>query len=362
MKICFLNENLDIKAGVGRFGRDVVENILAHGNIEVVVLTEKSSGHRLEKAILCKSLFLKDLLNLFINAFRIRKYIRKCDIIHALDGYPYGVIAALANIGLGKKLIINGIGTYSVLPLDVPIKRSLLKWAYKKADKIICISNFTKQQILKRINLNNIVVINHGVDCNKFQMRIGLEEKKEKIILSVGALKPRKGYHISIPAIAEVKKKYPDIKYYIVGGRPPKIYLDLVKKYNLEDNVRFFENISDEDLIKLYYQADVFLLTPITIDSNNFEGFGLVYLEAGACGKPVIGTYNCGAEDAVVNGETGFLVPQNDIKKTAEAVLKLLDNPELAKKLGENGKKRAQQMSWGNVVKKYIKVYENTID
>ncbi len=161
--------------------------------------------------------------------------------------------------------------------------------------------------------------------------------------------------------MAEVKKKYKDVKYYIVGGRPPEIYLDLVKKYNLEENVRFFENISDEELIKLYYEADIFLLTPIVINNNDFEGFGLVYLEAGACGKPAVGTFNCGAEDAIIDGVTGLLVFQNDIKKTAEAALKLLDNPKLAKKLGENGKIRAKEMSWENVAKRYIKEYKKLL-
>ena len=370
MKICFLNKNLDIKAGVGRYGRDIVDNILKQKDIEAVVLTEEKSGHKSEKAILRKSYLLRNLPNFFLNSLRVRKYIKECDIIHALDGYPYGVIAALANIGINKKLIINGIGTYSVLPLDKSIKRSLLKWTYKKADKILCISRFTEKQILKRVDLRNTVVINHGVDYKKYadkrrfyvNNRSRLTQNKERIILSVGALKSRKGYHISIPVIAEVKKKYKDIKYYIVGGEPSKFYLDLVKKHELEDSVKFFKDISDEDLIKLYYQADIFLLTPITINDNNFEGFGLVYLEAGACGRPVIGTYNCGAEDAIVDGITGLLVYQSNVKKTTEAVLKLLDNPESAKKLGENGRKRAQQMSWDNVVKKYIKVYENNFN
>jgi glycosyltransferase involved in cell wall biosynthesis len=360
MKICFLNKNLDIKAGTGRYGRDIVENILKYEGIKAIVLTEEKSGYKLEKPILKESYLSRNFLNIFVNALKIRKHIKKCDIIHALDGYPYGVIAALANIGLNKKLIISGVGTYSVLPLDKPIKRSLLKWAYQRADKIICISRFTEQQILRRVDLKNTIVINLGVNYDKFQ-RIPKEitEKKERIILGVGALKKRKGYHISIPAIAEVKKKYKDIKYYIVGGKPDKFYLDLVKKYNLEKNIKFFQGISDEDLIKLYYQADVFLLTPVTLNSNNFEGFGLVYLEAGACGKPVIGTWGCGVEDAVVDGETGLLVSQNNIKETAKAILKLLDNPSLAKKLGENNRKRAQQMNWENVAKKYIMVYKS---
>lgn len=363
MRICFLNINLDIKVGGGRYGWDIVENISKQKGIEAIVLTEakEKSGHRLEKAVLRRSLLLRHFPNLFINALRIRKYLKKCDIVHALDGYPYGVIAALANVGLGKKLIINGIGTFSVLPLEKPIKKTLLKWAYRKADKVLCISRFTKEQILKRIKLDNTIIINHGVNYEKFAEQRGYQRgttRKEKIVLSVGVLKPRKGYHISIPAIAEAKKRYKDIKYYIVGGKPVKIYLDLVKKYDLEENVEFFQFISDEDLIKLYYQADIFLLPSVTFNDNDFEGFGLVYLEAGACGKPVIGTHDCGAEDAIVDGVTGLLVPQNDIKKTAEAVLKLLDNPELAKKLGENGKKRAQQMSWDNVAKKYIEEYK----
>ena len=84
----------------------------------------------------------------------------------------------------------------------------------------------------------------------------------------------------------------------------------------------------------------------------------MVYLEANACGKPVIGTYNCGAEDAIKDGFNGFLVPQNNIEKTSQAVLKILDNPDLAKKLGINGKKKAQDMNWQNTVEKYMKIYK----
>ena len=212
------------------------------------------------------------------------------------------------------------------------------------------------------------MVINCGVDFKRFAefAPSSLPEKpeKEKIIISTGKLKARKGYHVSIPAIGRIKKKYPQIKYYIVGDQSDKKYFnqlkDLAEKCGLGKDVVFQEGISDRELIKLYYSADLFVLTPINI-KNNFEGFGQVYLEASACGKPVIGTYGCGAEDAVVDGITGLLVPQNDIEKTAEAILKLLDNPELAGKLGENGKKRAQEMDWSNVAKKHIDIYKTYV-
>ena len=370
MKICFLSKSLDIRGGIGRYTRDIVENISRQKGVEAIVLTEKKSGHKLEKAILRPSLLLRDLLNLFVNVFKIRKYIKKCDIVHALDGYPYGVIIALANIGINKKLIINGVGTYSVLPLDESIKKFLLKLAYKKADKILCISKFTENQILKRVKLDNVIVINLGVDYDKFAKPhkniYGTIQKRKTILSVVGGLKRRKGLHISISAVAGAKKKYTNIKYYIVGSQTDdREYFNelknLVRKYNLEENIEFIENLSDSNLINLYYKSDVFLLTSININDNDFEGFGLVYLEAGACGKPAIGTFNCGAEDAIINNATGLLVPQNDIQKTAEAILKILDNPELAKKLGENGRKRALQMSWDNVVKKYIKEYKKLL-
>jgi len=91
----------------------------------------------------------------------------------------------------------------------------------------------------------------------------------------------------------------------------------------------------------------------------HFEGFGLVFLEANACGKSVIGTLGCGIEDAVENEYNGLLVPQNDINKTANAVLRILDNPTLAQKLGSNGKQKSKDMSWQKTVKKYIKVYQS---
>ncbi|MBU4332455.1 glycosyltransferase family 4 protein, partial [Patescibacteria group bacterium] len=181
------------------------------------------------------------------------------------------------------------------------------------------------------------------------------------MILSVGMLKQRKGFHVSLKAVAQVKEKYPNLRYYIVGRQEDKNYFEklkqIVKDYNLENSVVFLENISDRELKKLYNQADLFLLTPVYI-KGNFEGFGLVYLEAGAFGKPVVGSLGSGAEEAVVHNETGLLVPQNDPKATAEATIKILGNPELAKKLGQGNKNFTKDHDWERVAKKYQEIYK----
>ncbi|MBU4360492.1 glycosyltransferase family 4 protein, partial [Patescibacteria group bacterium] len=237
-----------------------------------------------------------------------------------------------------------------------------IKKSFEKANKVFCVSRFTQKEIFKKINLKNTLVINNGVDYNKWQIDNPPHTLKEKMILGVGALKPRKGYHISIPSIVTAKKKYSNLKYYLVGDQSDKNYFnqlkELVREHNLKNNVIFLEKISDNDLIKLYHQANLFLLTPVNINSN-FEGFGLVYLEANACGKPVIGTYGCGAEEAITDRFNGLLVPQNNIEKTSQAILSVLDNPVLAEELSQNGLNQAQKMDWSNMVEQYIKVYED---
>jgi len=376
MKICFLTNTLNIDSGWGRYSWEVIRRVGEKKNIKTIVLTENFSNNLLEKPVLKNS--FKNLFFIFPCAIKARKYIKECDIIHCLDAYPYGIIGALANIGLKKKLVINVVGSYSVAPLGQKIKTTplswiyrkikgkLLYWAYKKTDCVPCISSFTEKELLKKINLKNTQVIYLGIDFDKFQINdfTSKKNRRDKIILSVGELKRRKGYHISIPAVAKVKEKYSNLKYYIVGHQKNKLFFaklkELVKKYQLEDNVIFLQGISDKELIKLYHQSDLFLLTSVNIGSH-FEGFGQVYLEANASGKPVIGTYNCGAEDIIKDGYNGFLVLQNDIEKTSQAILKILDNPQLAQKLGINGKKKAQDMSWQNTIDKYMKMYEEDV-
>jgi glycosyltransferase involved in cell wall biosynthesis len=352
-KLLIITKSLSKNDGQGRYSLDLIKRLKDEYQLVIFYFQEPENREA--------DVRYYRLGNLFFS-WRFFRELKSADLVHSFSDYPYCLLPFWPWFSSKKSIFITAHGTYGVEPLDRAKGSFLLKRAYRKAKKVICVSKFTERQILKRIKLSNAIVVNNGVDYGKFQ-KSNVQQKTEnkKIILSVGALKPRKGYHISIPAIAEVKKKYPDVKYCIVGGKPPETYLRMIKDNNLSENVVFFENISDEELINLYYQSDIFLLPSVTENENDFEGFGLVYLEAGACGKPVIGAFGSGAEDAIIDGETGILVPQNDVKKTVEAILKLLDNPIMAQKMGENGKKRAEEMNWDNTVKKYIEIYKKII-
>jgi len=307
-------------------------------------------------------------LRLIRYSYKIARYLKDCDIIHCFVE-PYAPLIAFINKFLRKPLILTVFGTYAVRPLNQPIQGRLLRFAYQSADRILCISKFTENEILKRVPLTNLQVIPGGANYEKFQInKIGanMTDMSRKAILSVGAIKPRKGQDISIKALAKVRETFPDIEYYIVGGinniRFYNQLQDLSRNLKVEDAVHFAGEITeDEELISIYHSCDVFVLTSRYID-DNFEGFGFVYLEANACGKPVIGTYGCGAEETIIDGYNGLLVPQNDTEKTAEAIEYLLKNPEVARKMGRNGRKRAEELSWENITKRITRIYESVLD
>ena len=153
MRILFINDSVDVKSGIGRYAWEIIRRVKERG-AEVIVLTRRKSSFDFVRQVLPDTFSSKGI---FSPLLEVRKYAKQCDIIHALDGYPYGIIGALAGIGLKKRLVINGVGTYSVLPLEQFLIKNLLKWAYRKADRILCISNFTQKEILKRVIKSKIV-------------------------------------------------------------------------------------------------------------------------------------------------------------------------------------------------------------
>lgn len=360
-KICFLTESFNIKEGWGRYSIGLVGALNKQG-IKCLVLTK--SGQEIEKIdgvevkAIIKSSAAGFLKYIIFDYWRIKKYVRDCDFVHVLTE-PYALLGWLCSFK--KPFYLTAHGTMAVNYFNSRKLSWLFKIIFKKAKKIFAVSNFTKKKILERINLDNIVVINNGIDLKSFGNFQKIKKQDySKIILSVGIYKERKGYHISIPAVAKVKETFPDIKYYIVGSQADQNYFiklqELVKKYNLVGTVEFFHNLTDNELKGLYQKADLFLLTPINL-GDNFEGFGLVYLEAGFYELPVIGTFGCGAEEAIENNKTGILVPQGDIEGTAMAIKSILSQPEKALVMGQTGRKKALNTSWDDIIWEYLKKY-----
>lgn len=346
MKICFLTQNLNTTDGGGRFSHDLIENLKKEG-IEITVITTES-----EQPLL--------------NFFKIRKIFKNSDIIHAVDIWPYGFYARLISLGLKKPIIITALGTYSVAPF-YSWRQFLMKWICNGA-QFVAISDYTKEKILEVMPKLKIVVITPGFDLdfwggNEVRLQEFLEVglQYQPYILSVGALKPRKGYHNSIKAFAVVAKKFEHLNYVIVGQGEESDYVkelkNIVKENNLENRVFFVSSgIDDKELLGFYRNAKLFVLTPIEED-HHFEGFGIVYLEAAASGLPIVATHNSGAISATKENYSSILVPQNDPQKTANAIIKILSDENLKTNLNKNSLEWVKNFDWKKIIKKYIEIY-----
>jgi len=300
----------------------------------------------------------------FFNFFKIRKIISDCGIIQAFDVWPFGFLALVYSMGLDKKIIISTIGTYSIAPLYNFFLKILSLWSYKRADKITAISYYTANEIKKIIPDLNIDVLPNGVDFEKWSKKTDVFPEIFELkpyILGVGGVKERKGYHNSIRAFAEVAYKFPDLKYVIVGQLNDVNYVselkDTVAENHLDNRVIFLSKVSDEKLIALYQNAELFILTPEERD-HHFEGFGLVYLEAAANGLPCIGSRQSGAETAIKEGVSGVLVSQSDIHETALAIERILSDANFKNKLSIGAIEWARQNTWQKAVSRYLDVYE----
>ncbi|MEK7589170.1 MAG: glycosyltransferase family 4 protein [Patescibacteria group bacterium] len=346
MKIAYLTSTINPKSGWGRYASDLISGVQAAGH-ETVVYTEDESGIRI----------LSRGWRLFQSAWRLRPLLAKYDIIHALDLNQSGMIVALAN-SEHKKFVLTALGTYSIAPLYHWKTKWISRWALNKADFVVAISKFTQQELLKVIPTLRTKVINPGINLEKFRQTH--EAQSGSLVLSVGAIKARKGYHISIPAFLEAYKQLPHLQYVIVGSQRDQAYMhrlkNIIKTNDGEGRVIFKENISDEELKELYRKAVIFLLTSIN-EGYHFEGFGLVFLEVAAAGLPVIGTLGNGIEDAVKDGYNGLLVPQNDISATTDALLKLVGDMDLWKRYSNASYEWAKKHTMSKAIQSYLEVY-----
>jgi len=370
VRVCYLTSALSHHDGWGRYSLKVVESVLQR-SIEPVVLTPVSASEGEISGIELHPILIplfsgRSLasLRMFGVWSQVRRYAASCDLIHCLVE-PYAPLAALGS--WRRPYIISGVGTYMVLPLEHPLKSIGFRFVYRNAARIVCISEFTRHRILEHLHLDNTVVIPLGVDSDFFQSTpTCVHERKDfPLVLSVGALKPRKGYDVSIRAIAKARKAIPNLRYVVIGDQGAFGYVShlrmLITELGLDGAVRLLGQVSEAELRDWYQRCDLFLLTPVQV-GGAFEGFGLVYLEAGACGKPAVGSRSGGVPDAVIDGQTGLLVPEGDVEAAANAIVQVLSDPDLSRRLGQAGRERARGLSWEVYAQRLERVYQGALE
>lgn len=284
------------------------------------------------------------------------------DLLHCLFAFPHSYFASRIADRHGIPLIMGAQGTYGVLPLTFPVERMMLMHSYKKAKAIIVPSEFTKREILKYARtFFEIDVIHNGVNFERFSTPVAIEDLKERfkgkrVLATVGGLKNRKGQDLVIRALPKVLEKHPDVVYVVVGGGDPSDFKALAREVGVEDHVVFTGRVSDDDIVRYFQLTDIYVHTP-RLTNLNFEGFGIVYLEAGAAGKPVVATDSGGIRDAVVHGKTGLIARDEDVEDIAEKIISLLSDPISMKALGEGGVAYAKEHTWDKIAEQFMVFY-----
>jgi phosphatidyl-myo-inositol dimannoside synthase len=238
-------------------------------------------------------------------------------------------------------------------------EKSRTERVLRGASRVVAVSRFTAGLVERAgVDADRITVVNPGCDVGRFSPRHSDEQLRrrelgdryaDRVIISIGNLVDRKGYDMVIRALARLRAAVPDVTYLIVGDGPFRRGLEsLASSAGVRDRVIFAGRRSDAELPALYSLGDVFVMASRERrEESDVEGFGIVFLEASACGKPVIGGRSGGVPEAVVDGVTGLLVDPSDPNDIANALARVLTDRNLACRLGSQGRARVvRDFTW----------------
>ena len=294
---------------------------------------------------------------------------RGCDLVHATKDFPHSWLASLGARLAGKPCIATAHGTYSVAPLDSARHRPAALATLRRLDGLVCVSNYTRRQVLERVPHGTladerVIVVGNAVKAEHYAQRRAAGARPWhglRYTLTIGEVKERKGHHLGLPAFLAVAAEHPDLHHFVVGNAVRDEYhLGLLRQAEAAgcaQRVHFLGNVTEDEKVDLLQHASVFVHTPVTAKDGGFEGFGIVYLEAAACGVPAIGTLDCGAEDAIVDGVTGMLVPQT-VEAARDALRLMLADESLRSRLGRNALEHARRSSWLDNADRVAALYE----
>ncbi len=324
-------------------------NLVKHWHEHIEVLTNAGS-----KLIDERLPMFKWLPSLYWIAREIKA--QKIDYVMVGQILPVGTAVWLLSWVMNFKYCVFLHG----LDLSMTYKTSSKKWLARqilnRADKIICANSRTAAEargLVLPLKINKVTVVNPGIDTKpRVYDEVVIRDLKQRydlrgkaVLLTVGRLVRRKGVDLVLEALAACTDK--SLVYVIIGSGPEEASIkELISELGLQDQVRLLLDVDDEEKAHWFQVADIFVMTSRD-EAGDYEGFGIVYLEAGLAGKPVIAARGGGVADAVIDKETGLLVKPGDINELKAAIIKLRNYEGLRIRLGDNGRRRAQsEFNW----------------
>ncbi len=253
-------------------------------------------------------------------------------------------------------------------------ERFLLRRTLRSAAMIAAVSKYTWRQIetIAKCTLRGTVIPN-GANSEKFRV-LSDSEKSQFIqenfsgddyrLLTVGNVSERKGQEVVIRALPAILREVPNVRYVMVGLPTIQAKLAAIaEELGVFDRIDFVGKIDDEKLVGYMNRCDLFVMTSVRTDEGDFEGFGIAVVEAALCGTPAVVSNDSGLMEAIVAGETGIGVPENNPEATAKAIISLLNDRDKRMKMGLAARDRAlAEQTWRHRAKDYDKLLRGIVE
>jgi len=331
--------------GMQTYSRDLVKYLSKSYDLNLILMG-KSQAHLLW---FLPYAFLRGIFSVLTGKYQA---------LYVCDGMlaPLGAVIKYLT-GIRTLITIHG--------LDITYKnrfyQAVVPAAVTSFDRVICVSNSTIQECVKKgVDRQRCVFIPNGIDISRYikspespddmlEGYFGYSCGGKKVLMSVGRLVPRKGISWFIENI--FNKLDESFLYIVVGDGPEKVRIaDIIQKNGFNDRVKLLGKIDEDSLNMLYDSSYAFIMPNLTL-KNDPEGFGIVILEAARAGLPIIAHNVDGINDAVLEGRTGWLVPEGDKVQMISRINTVgLEKGEI--------KKACSEFDWSNIIEEY----KNTID
>lgn len=264
---------------------------------------------------------------------------KRFNILHAHFGPLGNVAIRLKNAGFGSHVLTTFHGA-DVNRYPQQQGADVYEQLFKVADGCTVNTRFTGKKVQKLgCSADKIQILPVGLDVHQFPFRERTFPKDGIVrILTVGRLVEKKGHSYMLQALKIIVQNH-KVHYTIVGDGPlEKVLRDQVQQLQLEKYIEFTGPLSSDQVRKMYDLAHLFVLPSVTSLDGDMEGQGLVLQEAQAMGIPVVSTYHNGIPDGILEGQSGFLVPEKDSKALAKIIIDLIQQPENWKRMGQKGR------------------------
>ena len=373
--LCITNDFGPRAGGIETFVIGLVER-MPHGSV-VIYTSQQGDTSEYDHRWLTEYgvEVIRDKSKILLPSFRVGRAVRNLVATRGIKNVFFGAAAPLALLAQGLRKVgatrivalTHGHEVWwaKVWPFNIAIRR-----IGNGVDVLTYLGDFTKNAISRSLSRDaqaSMVRIAPGIDTSHFapvsdaqQLKKELELDQKRVIVSVGRLVHRKGQDTLVEALPSILKEFPEAHLLFVGVGP---HLEYIHKRAIQlgvlNNISFVGRVQYDELPRFICVGEIFAMPSRSrLAGLEVEGLGIVYLEASACGLPVVGGRSGGAPDALLEGETGYAVDGLEPDEVAAAVIKLLKDPDSAAAMGRRGREWIiQEWEWQHWSSRFNKLF-----